>query len=75
MYGNRYISGRIYCPFYKYQDSKSVVCDGPAPSRKLELFFNNKEERDRYIQQTCENNFESCMIYAGKLAEVEGDEQ
>ncbi len=75
LYGNRYISGRIYCPFYRYQDSKSVVCEGPGNSRKIELFFNNKDDRDRYMQQVCENDFEGCMIYTGKLAEIEEGEK
>ena len=39
------------------------------------LVDNSKDERDRYMQQVCEDDFESCMIYAGKLAEMEGDER
>lgn len=66
---NYFCDADIKCPFYLSCDNKSIKCEGLQANMMTRLVFRTedgefrKDDKARYMEEYCANNYKDCMLY------------
>ena len=58
----RHISNAARCPFYRSEDDLRVVCEGPARGSSLHVVLRSKEQKKRYTDKYCCDDYGRCAV-------------
>ena len=59
----KYVSNAARCPFYHMEDTKSVVCEGVAPSWTITMSKDGKTGNAKgYKLMYCYDRWEECLL-------------
>ena len=65
-------SASAVCPYYKYQDSRNVYCEGFMPGHMTVQRFARPDLRYRFMQRYCMDDSEGCPAGCEELREAVG---
>ncbi len=52
----------IECPYYKYESSAAIHCEGVEDGTKLHLGFSSRYRLHSYKQRLCRGDWKKCLI-------------
>ena len=57
-----YCTSDVVCPYYKYEASQMIYCEGVEEDTALHLAFSSKQGKKGYLKAKCWSCWRSCMI-------------
>ena len=57
------------CPFFQRSLKKGVVCEGFTKRTTTSVVFDHIEDKKRYFQEKCCEDFERCPVYRSLMRE------
>lgn len=69
-----YTSPAVMCPFYKSENARLIVCEGPSEGSSIHICFGGVKDKENYKRANCERmreNWKCCVIAQGLLNKYE----
>lgn len=61
--GKRHQSMQAICPFYKAEETRRIVCEGPCARATIHVIFEEPERKRQYAKRFCRSwQYEHCLI-------------
>lgn len=60
---NHYSSNLAVCPYYHYETTQVIYCDGIVVDTLLHLAFANAKQAREYKLDFCKGNYNACSLY------------
>ena len=66
----RYVNPSAMCPFYRMEDKKMIVCEGPEEGLGINVTNDGRDGQVKaYKRKYCYNNWQACAL-AKSLTEI-----
>lgn len=57
-----YVSRDALCPYYHREDTRRLLCEGPAPGVDLQLCFTRRKGYEDYRRRYCCRDWDRCLV-------------
>lgn len=57
-----YVSKEVVCPFYHYEQSNGIVCEGFAADTTIKTIFADEKARKIFRARHCKGDYKQCPI-------------
>ena len=63
----------VLCPFFKYDDTQRITCEGIIPHSSIRTIFHSPAAYNKHMAEFCCKNYQNCEI--AKLVDEKYDDQ
>lgn len=61
----------VLCPFYRYEDSVRIICEGIGKRGTCANNFLNANDKDSHRFLKCDKNYKDCILYRALITKYE----